>query len=88
MNINVEVIETKPLTDGHVAFLVRCDGDPASDSWHTYTIDPAMTDAELDAAVAVEIEAHQQRVARLHAARTRVISKIGSFKGKAKKITL
>jgi hypothetical protein len=33
-----EIVETKELTDDQVAYLIRCCGDPSTDSWHTISV--------------------------------------------------
>jgi hypothetical protein len=33
-----EVIETKECNDEQVSYLIRCCGDPMTDSWHTFSV--------------------------------------------------
>ena len=56
-----EVVEVKELSDGQVAYRVRCCREEMTDSWHTSAVDAPNLYAEL--------EAHKVRVATLHEAK-------------------
>lgn len=40
----VSVVDTKEVTDEHVAYLLRCCDDPTTDSWHTMLCVPSVDD--------------------------------------------
>jgi hypothetical protein len=71
-----------------LAVLVRCEDDPTTDSWHTITIDPTMSDAEIDAFVEQNISDHKQRVARLFTVRQKVHAKLTGLKNLTTKVNV
>lgn len=85
---NITVVDTKVLSDGQLAVLVRCENDPTTDSWHTMTIDPNMDDAEIDTFIASNIADHKQRVARLYTARQKVHAKLAGLKNLTTKVNV
>jgi hypothetical protein len=67
---NPVLIDQKDLADGQHAILVRCDDDPATDSWHSFTITAVTTSTD----VQNELNGHLDRVSNLHAAKMNAVS--------------
>lgn len=63
MSHNTEVIEVKELSDSQVAYRVRCCGEELTDSWHAVHVDAPDIEQSL--------QAHKDRVAKLHEAKLR-----------------
>jgi hypothetical protein len=76
----VKIIETKLLNDGQISFLARSDDDPTTDSWHTLTVDPDLSDADQDALIEQEVQTHKTRVSKLHVQRQKMHAKLTRMK--------
>lgn len=59
----ITVEEKKELNDSQVAYRLRCDGDPTTDSWHTWDLTTTTT------TFAAFMAAQQQRIAALYEAK-------------------
>lgn len=59
------LIDQDDPADGQHSILVRCCGDPKTDSWHTFAIVATTTSAD----VQNELNYHLDRVSNLHAAK-------------------
>lgn len=67
---NPVLIDQKDVADGQHAILVRCDDDPTTDSWHTFTITADTTSADVQA----ELDMQLDKVSNLHAAKMNAVS--------------
>jgi hypothetical protein len=76
----VKIIETKLLNDGQISFLARSDDDPTTDSWHTLTVDPDLSDSEQDALIEQSVQTHKTRVNKLHVQRKKMMTKLARMK--------
>jgi hypothetical protein len=70
MSHTIEIIDTKELSDEHVAYLFRCCGDPTTDSWHTISVlheptkeDPRTHDEVLEEMKTKHAAKHEAKVA-------------------------
>lgn len=82
MSHKSEVISVEPVGDGHLAVIVRCCDDESSDSVLTLG-ELHRDDAELDR----DIQAHQAKVEKLHAARDHAKRHIERLMGKVDQST-
>jgi len=72
-----ELIEVKHVADEILAVLVRCCGDPKTDSWHTMHASVYTDESKL----AASISSAHKRVAGTHIAHLAAQSKLESLKG-------
>jgi hypothetical protein len=79
---NPVIVDDKDIADGQHAILVRCDGDPLTDSWHAFAITAKTTSADVQA----EIDGHLERVSNLHAAKLNALTVLGAVKAARAKL--
>jgi hypothetical protein len=60
----VQLIEKKPLSNGQLAYKLRCCNNESTDSWHTLTVTPGMTAEDISA----EVEEKKQLCSQQHSA--------------------